>query len=170
MLEGDMRIVGGEKRKEIAVKNKHVIISLLILSLVIILVVGGGITIYRYGDKIKMFNALADKNMKSASGSALEKADVAQCNDAQCILKIATAKASHGKESADFCNRLPTPERREICKNQFYKEKAISTKDATWCSKTTEIIRDYCYHTLYTLTHNKELCNYIKNEEYKTLC
>lgn len=170
-------------RREIAIKNKHLIITLLTILTIAIVIGGGGIIIYNYGDKIAMLKGLENRNkitnakqVANATLSQLSQAPISVCgNDIGCINKIAAAKAVTNTKkdlSPDFCNSLNNPQEVLHCENQYYKEKAINTQDYKLCSKIKDdkSTEEYCYYTVYVITHNKEICQYLKDSTFANNC
>ena len=177
---------GVGKGREISFKTKHVLVTSLLVLLLVVIIIGGGVAVYNYKNyknKVKTLNEIADRNSNLSSKNNQEiftqnldnvkNMDVNECNgDPQCINKVVTAKASDPDISTpDFCNSLSSEEDRNRCNDQFFKEKAIDSRDYTLCKNIIDNdTRDYCYYTIYILTHNNEICSYMSTPSYKDLC
>lgn len=154
-------------KKEIAFKTKHVLITTLLIILIVILIGGGGIVVYNYKGKINMLNAISEKNM------ANKGKDISSCSgDMNCINKIVAQEASQTQDSTpEICKSIKSEEERQACEDQYYKEQAVNTRNYTLCENIVKTnTRDFCYYTVYTLTQNEEICNYIATDAYKQLC
>ena len=182
-MESKSKLNKANSRKEIAIKNKHLIITILTILAIAIAIGGGGIVIYNYGDKLAVLKGLENSNaitnakqVNNATLSQLSQAPISVCgNDMGCVNKIAAAKAVaniNKNASPDFCNSLNNPKEVLSCENQYYKEKAINTQNYQLCNKIKEdkATKDYCYYTLYIITHNKQICQYLNNSAFANSC